>query len=96
MNDKTILIPGLRAFYDLMRQHEDIIFRDPTLATIHDYLTAAYTGCSCRKKKNEDSAFELYRIINIRSDMNVLNELKIALNASTLLFFHDNKHLFNI
>jgi len=96
MDNKTILIPHMNHFYSLMSSNEDIIFKDTTLATMKDYLDAAYHGCSCRKKQNEDKALEIYKILNQRVNMNVVNELKIVLGAKELLFFHDNKHLFTI
>lgn len=96
MNDKTILIPHMNHFYSVMNANEEIIFKDSTLAIIKDYLDAAYTGCACRKKQNEDKAFELYKILNQRVDINVINELKNVLGAKELLFFHDNKHLFTL
>lgn len=96
MSNKTILIPHMHHFYTLMNANEDIIFKDSTLAVIKDYLDAAYNGCSCRKKQNEDKAFELYQVLNQRVDMNIIEELKNVLGANQLLFFHDNKHLFTI
>lgn len=96
MSDKTILIPNLRAFYDLMRQHEDIIFQDSTLAIISDYLNAAYNGCSCRKKQNEDKALEVYKMLHIKCNPAVINQLKTAIEAKQILFFHENKHLFTL
>jgi hypothetical protein len=96
MNDRTILIPHMQHFYTLMSSNEDIVFKDPTMAVIKDYLDAANTGCSCRKKQNEDKAFELYKILNEKVNMNVVNELKNILGAKELLFFQDNKHLFTL
>jgi len=96
MSDKNIIVSNIQEFYKIMCAHEDIIFKDYNMAVIKDYLDAAYNGCACRKKQNEDKALELFKVLNQKIDINVLNELKNILNAKELLFFHDNQHLFTI
>ena len=94
--NKDIIIASPRMLYDLMCAHEDIIFQDTYLATIKDYLDAAYTGCSCRKKANEDKAIEVYKVVNINVKKDVISSFKLALGANNLLFFLDDRHLFTI
>lgn len=84
----------MQHFYTVMNDHEDIIFQDPYLAIMKDYLDAAYQGCACRKSQNENKAFEIYKILNLKVNPDVILKLKSALNANKLLFFHDNKHLY--
>ena len=95
MNEKTVLIPHMNHFYDILSANQDI-YKDSAMAIIKDYLDAAYTGCSCRRRQNEDKAFEVYKILNQKVNINVINELKAVLGAKYLLFFQDNKHLFTI
>jgi hypothetical protein len=94
--NKDIIISCPRMLYDLMCLHEDIIFQDTHFATIKDYLEAAYTGCSCRKKVNEDKAIELYKVVNIKVRKDIISNFKLALGANNLLFFLDNHHLFTV
>jgi len=94
--NKDIIIASPRVLYDLMCAHENIIFQDTHLATIKDYLDAAYTGCSCRKKTNEDKAIEVYKVVNINVKKDVISSFKLALGANNLLFFLDDRHLFTV
>lgn len=96
MNDEKRIIANIESFYSILDSNEDIIFKDSTLATIKDYLDAAYKGCACRKKTNEDKAIALYKIMHTRIDQSVINELKTKLNIKEFMFFHETNHLFNL
>jgi hypothetical protein len=96
MSDEKRIIPNIESFYSILDSNEDIIFKDTTLATIKDYLDAAYKGCSCKRKPNEDKAIELYKILHTRIDQSVIEELKIRLDIKELMFFHETNHLFNL
>ena len=96
MSDEKRIIANIESFYPILEQNEDIIFKDSSLATIKDYLDAAYKGCSCRKKTNEDKAIELYKILHTRIDQSVIDELKTRLNIKEFMFFHETNHLFNL
>jgi hypothetical protein len=93
---KDIIIPSLRFFYDVLQNNEEIIFKDSTLAVIKDYLDAAYHGCSCKKKENEDKALHFYKILNEKVNREVILELKNVLQANKILFFHENNLLFDL
>jgi hypothetical protein len=92
----NVAIPHIQEFYRLLEENEDIIFRDPTLAVIKDYLDTAYKGCSCKRKANEDKAIELYKILHTKVNQEVIDELKAKLNVKQFLFFHETNHLFSL
>jgi hypothetical protein len=96
MSDEKRIIANIESFYSILDQNEDVIFKDSTLATIKDYLDAAYKGCSCKRKTNEDKAIELYKVLHTRIDQSVINELKARLNIKEFMFFYETHHLFNL
>lgn len=96
MSDEKRIIANIESFYAILDGNEDLIFKDSTLATIKDYLDAAYKGCSCKRKANEDKAIELYKILHTRVDQSVINEVKTRLNIKEFMFFHETNHLFNL
>lgn len=96
MSDEKRIIANIESFYAILDENEDLIFKDSTLATIKDYLDAAYKGCSCKRKANEDKAIELYKILHTRADQSVINEVKTRLNIKEFMFFHETNHLFNL
>jgi len=93
---KDIIIPSLRVFYDVLHNNEEIIFKDSNLAIIKDYLDAAYHGCSCKRKENEDKALFFYKTLNEKVNPEVIFELKNALQANKILFFYENNLLFDV
>ena len=86
---KTVLINSLEQLYDLLLNNEDTIYKDGRLAIIKDYLDAAYTGCACQRKKNEDMAFEMLKTLSKEVNYNIVYELKGINNIDKIIFQFD-------
>lgn len=83
---KTILIASLEQLYDLMISNEEIIYKDGRLAIIKDYLDAAYTGCSCQRKNNENHALENLKSLPSEVNISIIYELKTKIDADKIVF----------
>jgi len=82
---KTVLIGSLEQLYDLMINNEDIVYKDGRLAIIKDYLDAAYTGCSCQRKNNENHAFENLKSLPSEVNYSIIYELKTKIDADKIV-----------
>jgi hypothetical protein len=87
---KTVLITSLEQLYDLMVNNESIIYKDGRLAIIKDYLDAAYTGCNCQRKNNENHALENLKSLPTEVNISVIYELKSQIDADKIIFQLNN------
>lgn len=96
MTDKTILINSMNDLYALLVQNQDIIYKDPQMCIIKDFLDIAYGGCPCKKRQNESQALEVLNSLNVHGDRNIIQELKNHINTDKIIININNEHLFDL